>query len=770
MSTLDEVRSDIAAFADDDEDLIIDTSGLMLFVRGGKEVSCRYEETADGRRIVQVEDQQMSYRDFVVRYLGRLDVFAERLLAKRSTTGPFIDGPAVLDSVEAGRTSGTAIALLDSECQRSSGFTSRVCFITADAGHGKTALLRQYQDQCATGFLEGKTSFLFWHLDLQGRQLLRLSEALMGDLGDLRVPGLWMPAVVTLLRHRALVLAIDGFDELAAEQGGTDALGALAMLVRQMDGHGTIVAASRRTFFDTEDYLKRSALFRRSLVAACEFNQIALEPWARSDAVSYLAEVVANDGKTFPNPDEKYHEIVDALGGDAGHPMVTRPFLLTHIAKGLLRYELSARDFVKPVADPMGGVAEVVDAFVEREVAMKWRYKDTGDPYLTVEQHMRLLSDVAEEMYRAQKDRLDVEIVETLATILLEEWQIDPNQRQQIIEMVRMHVLLTIPSDGDARSRSFDHPEFRDYFIAFALKGHLDRVIAGGAFGDLSRYLSIAQLSDSTARYVRRMIELDIDGALKLVASFAAAVQAELRPTFLHGNVGTLVAAILDGLDPSQVIEFNAAAIFTSVVLERTNLSNVHLMRCLMVNPSFVSANWSSVRFTGCAFGELTLSTDSSMESVVFEACTVDGVRVVQDGEEIAREYAPSRIRSLLQSYGIRMIDSGGDEEEAPVLPFDTHESELAKLTHRLLRLFNRSTIVTDEIIRIRFRQDHQKVLSEVVPMLVDCDVLKPGTWRGRGTQSVWSIQYPIDVVLSAQDGTDDANLKRLWRTVASAG
>lgn len=33
----------------------------------------------------------------------------------------------------------------------------------------------------------------------------------MGDLGDLRVSGLWMPAILRLMRHRTLVLAIDGF-------------------------------------------------------------------------------------------------------------------------------------------------------------------------------------------------------------------------------------------------------------------------------------------------------------------------------------------------------------------------------------------------------------------------------------------------------------------------------------------------------------------------------------------------------------------------------
>ena len=85
----------------------------------------------------------------------------------------------------------------------------------------------------------------------------------MGDLADLRLSGLWMPAVIRLMRRGALVVGVDGFDELAAEQGGADALGALASLVSQLGGHGAVVAASRRTFFDTDDYLRRGGLVRR---------------------------------------------------------------------------------------------------------------------------------------------------------------------------------------------------------------------------------------------------------------------------------------------------------------------------------------------------------------------------------------------------------------------------------------------------------------------------------------------------------------------------
>src|SRR5690606_8788609 len=94
-----------------------------------------------------------------------------------------------------------------------------------------------------------------------------------------------IPGLIRLLQYRLLVLAVDGFDELAAERGSTDALGALALLVRQVEGSGTIVAASRRTCFDSRDYLKRTGMLRAAVSSDCEFHQIDLLNWGRDEVV-----------------------------------------------------------------------------------------------------------------------------------------------------------------------------------------------------------------------------------------------------------------------------------------------------------------------------------------------------------------------------------------------------------------------------------------------------------------------------------------------------
>lgn len=757
MIDLQEIHADLAAFADDDEGYALDDAGDLMIHRNGIEITARILHETDGTVLVELDDQQLTYRDFLVRYLGQLDILAARLLEKRPGVDAFVDANARLETADDEQIDLKAIDALHSQCSDSQGFRSRVCFLTADAGQGKTILLREYQARNAQSFLAGTSGFVFWHVDLQGRQLLRLSEALMGDLGELRVSGLWMPAIIRLVRSRALVLAIDGFDELAAEQGGSDALGALATLVQQLDRQGVVVAASRRAFFDTDDYLRRAGMFGRAVAEPCEFNQLALSDWRAAESRSYLS-LLDLDGQRFEDADATYTEIVGALGGSEDHPMVTRPYLLSHIARWLLTYDVSPTDFVTPTTDPMAGVASVVDAFVDREVAEKWRYRDNGDPYLDRQQHMQFLGDVAEEMYRAGKDRLQLDIVETLAMMRLEEWNIDPDRQRQVMEMVRMHALLQPPNNSDSQVRSFDHPEFRDYFVAIALKHHIEDIAAGQASG-ATEYLSIAQLSDSTARYVRSQLGDEFDFAAA-AAGLAEAADRQLRSTYLQVNAGTLIPALIDGIESSETIRLVGRALYSSLVFERSRLANVTFERATCLNLSLRDIEWTDVTLVHCELGELSIHDTMAISNVILRDCPVDGIKRFVDGEEVERAYAPSRVRQLLAAAGFILEDQLTLLEEIP-----SPESEELSLCRRLIQCFVRSNSVTLEHLQRKFSHDYRWIVEELIPVLESYDVLEERMWRGRGSSRIWVMKHPLDKVLEAEDA-EKGRLVGLWDEV----
>lgn len=747
------------AFADDPDDVLIEPDGKALFTHAGHEIDCRFEITQQGDIVVVTGGRTIPYRQFIVRQLGQLDVLAERIVARRRPIPTFIDGPAKLDTVGHGQQDGRVLDLLHSQCTAGTPFMASVTFVTADAGLGKTALLREYQARQAAQFLEGRSPFVFWHVDLQGRQLLRLSEALLGDLGELRVSGLWMPAILRLLRHRALVLAIDGFDELAAEQGSTDALGALATLIRQMEGQGQVIAASRRTFFDTEDYLRRAGLVRGMVAQPCEFDQISLLPWTRSENLSYLAVTVSSAESQKP-PEEIYDDIVEAAGGDPNHPIVTRPFLFTHVVRGLQTYGTSAQEFLGNPADGHGGVERVISAFVEREVELKWRFRDTGEAYLTFEQHMRLLATIAEQMYEAQRDRLDLSLIEMLTGLLTEEWHIDPTRRAQISEMVRMHVLLVVPSDGDSTVRSFDHPEFREYFIAQALRQHLSDVANGKKAPNLGRFLSIAQISDATARYVAPMVPRDPVKLLRLVDSLSSEVVQERRPTFLQVNVGTLLPYLLDGVDPGVPLVVNAPVVFSSLVFEGSQLMNVSFENAMLLNVSIARVTWEKIRFRKCRFVGVTVDVNSKFNDVTVEDCDIEDLRVAREGEIQHRDYAPERIAARLQELGL-----AGGSATAPPASVEP-DSRFHKSVQRVLRLFYRTTTLPEIAVQTRFGSEAGYIVDSVMPLLEAHGILEERPWKGGGQQRIWTIRMPVDRVFASEEGVGDTQLTQFWAAV----
>lgn len=755
MSEISEVEQDLAAFADEESDVAIDQDGSFIIQRHGREMAGQLVRRDGGDLMVSINDTMVPYRRFLTHDLARLDVLAARLLERRVPVPSFVNAQVKLQRASEDVSTDAALEVLHRQCSDLSPFASRVTFITADAGHGKTALLREHQHAQAERFIAGRSHYLFWHLDLQGRQLLRLSEALMGDLADLRLSGLWMPAVVRLMRRGFLVIGIDGFDELAAEQGGADALGALASLVSQLRGQGAVVAASRRTFFDTDDYLRRGGMVRRGVPDPCQFDQVELSPWTRADVVSYLRQSEF-EGSRIPRPEQTYDEIRDALGGDTEHPLITRPFLVTQISRAVLLYGVTPAQFVQKPDDPYAGVAAVVEAFVQREVADKWKIRETGEPLLSEAQHLQLLADVAEEMHRNQKDRLPLDIVETITTLLLDQWSVDSGIRQQVIEMVRMHVLLVPPRDGSAQHRSFDHPEFRDYFVAYALRSRIDSVLRGESASDLARFLSISQLSDSTARYVVSMIERTESSVHRFLGSIESLLEREWKPTYLQVNLGTLIPFMLSGIAFQSPATFRGRVIYSSVALEKTDFSNVYLAEGTLLNASLRGIQWRDVILENFELGEVQLDRSVQVSRVKLTRCTIDGIRLQEDEFEESREYSPRRIAQVLDQIGFESVDETVRSSDDPI-----EDSATTKLLRKLLRNFGRTTILSDDQLKVRFGGDFSELESDLVPYLVESGVLRERKWKGAGNHSAWSLAVNIDDFLAAE-GTD-SEFGRVW-------
>ncbi|MCR9249412.1 MAG: hypothetical protein NXI20_03280 [bacterium] len=752
----DIIRQDIEAFADDTSDVAIDRiTGQILFARGGKDYEFTVLKKEDHIKNVMYNNTEIPYLTFLTKHVANLDSLAERIVAKRPPVQAYTDGPAVLETPLSGEIRDkSAIKLLDDECKEKDTFSSKIIFITADAGHGKTALLREYQFKQAQNYLQGNTDFLFWHIDLQGRQLLRLSEAFMGDLGELRISGLWWQSIIRLIKHGKLIIGIDGFDELAVEQGSNDALGALSLIVNQMENSGTLVAASRRTFFDTEDYLKRSRLIEGKLNNLCHFDQINLEDWDRETAILYLIN------RGFESPEELFDEICSHLGRQENHPILTRPFLLSQIAGAIITYGISASEFIGGMTnpeDPHKGVNSIIEAFVKREVDEKWKSKETGQPYLSKDQHIEILSAVAEEMWKNQRDRLAIEIIETLTVILLDQWQIeDKDLRLQVFEMVRMHALLVIPIDGDNNYRKFEHPQFKDYFTARSLDLLINTAHSNSFTKPLTNFLSIAQISDSLALYTFSNTNLSNKDVKDVLNMLEDMVLSEWKPTFLHINVGTLLPYILRDYDLSEMLEFKSKVIYSSLIFENKQFRNFEIHNGTFLNTSFRGSSFENIKLINCELDEVCIGSNTSFKNVQFIDCEFNGLKLGDNDDSAIIEFAPIRVQQKFKELGIEVINTSMKLEFESVKEPHRH----SKAIHRFLRSMRRTTFISKNNIETILRSDKNFIIDELIPLMEKHDLLEYRKDKG----DVWSLRTSYQDMSRAEFEDGNTSCHKFWK------
>ncbi|MBI3512168.1 MAG: hypothetical protein HY064_16030 [Bacteroidetes bacterium] len=760
MMTKEEIRKDLLAFADDDSVVLFEPNGDVLFYKDGNEQLCRFENNSDGNCIVEFKGDKIPYRTFISKHLAKLDLFARKIFEKRKGIEEFVDSPAILKTV-IGENLGSALSLLQSECDNFLQFGSKINFITADAGHGKSILLKQYQALQAQRYINGESKYLFWHVDLQGRDLVRLGEAIMYDLGELRMPGLYYPSIINLIQKRLIILAIDGFDELAAEIGGAKAVSSLANFVNEMAGQGTLIAASRRTFFDTNDYLKRTSLLKNKVPYDINFNELKLCNWNQQEVVNYFENLA------YDEPSKIYEAILSEVH-EVNHPILARPFLLAKLASAIEGdINLVAPFFSSKSADKES-VAFIVESFTRREVD-KWKGVDnkTGEPYLTFEQHIELLSTLAKEMWEAKKDSVTIEEIELHTVMLLEEWKIEEDLKQIIVRIVGSHAFLIPINETKMGARKFDHEEFKYYFLGRALAGLINNAVSSKNYSQLKKFLYIEQLPDSVAMYcINYITELENNVQL-IIEVFKKIINEEWKPTYLQLNIGTLFPFIIDKINFTSPVCFDSKVNYTSLIFENKRLNNITFENGTFINISLRDTILDNVHFKNCEFNEIKIDSTSriNFRNVSIEKSNVNSIILLNNGEpEVA--YSPQRINELLVANGIKLVQ--GDDIVS--VSASSGKSEFKKMLNKFILKFNKMTVQYEKnIVNEKYLGNNTGlIIDEIIPLCESFKVIEAiETRQSKQTNTkAWRLAVDLEELLKHDGVAGQQSLAKFWNEV----
>lgn len=758
-----ELKAQLSSFADDEDSIVFESSGYCTIERNDDVIGFNLMEK-DGIIYVDYKGKEYKYDIFLSEVLAPLNIFAGRIKHKYSQReSHYVDPSANLFNNTATPVTGKSLELLHKECSASLLNGTKMCFVTADAGHGKTMLLKQYMIEQANRFLKGESKYLFWHIDLHGRELVRLNEAIMSELGELRIRGIYYETVITLIKNGLIVLGIDGFDELAVEVGGENALSSLNDLVSKMDGEGILVAASRRAFFNTQDYVKRSKLIKNCVSANCEIHEIKLINWREKQCVEYL------DNYAFDNPKGIYSNMLSILGRD-NHPLLERPYLFTKICQYAYDENVNPDCFIDNKKGVLlNGVDQVIEEFVKREVT-KWkeRDKDTGKPYLTFEQHIQLLSEVAKEMWDAQKEVVSLDTIHFILTLLFDEWKIEENIRPMVITMSGSHAFL-LPVSSNDKLRRFDHEEFRNYFIARALQNIMTADCSKGNFGGTEHFLKKGSLPLSVSQYIANSCDSNL--ARLLIEGLQSIHNEEWKPTFVQPNIGNMMPFLLDRINDNADEIILSDMSFQSIVFEHKSIRNVVFSNCSFYNISFSNTVLKNVVFDNCEFTgiELNPKSDYSFEKTkIYPNCQIKSITVNSGDGDVSTEYAPYCIQNVLNEAGFIFENTKDGKRDNS---FEIKNTQFRKIVHRFLNKFNNSAyqyeknLDDDPIFNAR---KSSVMCNEVIPLFEKFGLIEEkvtGHSKQMGSRA-WSLkQYDVEEIKRAEE-QPTSPIYEFWRIV----
>ncbi len=732
-----DIERDIRAFADPGTHVLADEE-LICWEQDGSERSATLVGVpGKDRPDIEIAGVQMSYPDFLasphVASLERLAAFMPKTIeVKDYVPTRALAGDRGTDRAD------ELIATL--ACERLRYGSTRIVLVQGEAGSGKTMALKRMTIDRAHHARRPASTPLFFYIDVQGRALSSLEDAMARDLQDLRSRFSY-DAVPSLVRNGLLVPVIDGFDELLGTGGYDDAYSSLAALISQLDGWGAIIASARSAFFDYNSFRENAKRYSGDDSVSYDIEVVHMEPWTDEDAEALVK-------KRTPNPHvlTRFRTLREGMR-DANRRLLRKPFYVSQITNLLLDGEgIGSNDMI---------LAKLVDTFIRREHA-KLLNKE-GRPLLDLSGHHEFLVRLAEEMWWLETRHLDIATVKAWMELVLEELGVPEDDARQIKTRVPSYAFLTT-AGARKNTLRFEHEVFYGYFLAEKLR----RCITTEPH-DLRRFLSRSMLDQTLVDQTVRLLGENIRGATQATNTVCSVLTRGLTEGIARQNAGRLVARIIrycGGLE--------ADASLRNLYFEQDDFGDTTLVRPRFTHCHFNEVDFTGVRLTSPRFSECAFQKPSvTIGQTRFAGASMDlvdvmrGIVVVdseEDGDEGASiVYSPDRIARILCELGMEC--DGGEEEETRWVYTAAQRRRIEILEIFLGKMKQRFYMSKEDLIRLRVVKEAE--WGVVYDLLESHALLKEEMKQMSGRQKpLVRLAYPPDVIRMGEDTNDRSRPK----------
>jgi len=766
---IQEFKRVLSSFADEPADVDVSLGKIVAQIREDIiDISLSYSDDGEQRLIVTENGATFSARNWLLTRIARLPQLADRIISSaraldEASKSPFVtpmgsyapDLSSSDDSIEDRQVEDSTKVIVEKSSQPLPGATS-VLYITSNAGEGKTTVINRAASLQATKFKEKKVSSLIVPIPLSGRAFLTFDDAVIAALvNKLRFNYFYFGAFLELVKMGALVPAFDGYEEMLVEGSKGEAVSALGSLVKSLDSQGTVLIAARKAFFEYLNFKSQARLLDAMGNRSASFSRLEVLRWSKIQFFEY------GKLRNSPDIDGIYSTVAARLG--PGHPLLTRAVLVKRLFDVAVD-TTDRNDLAQRLGEnPHDYFYTFVNAIVHREAVDKWIARVAGEanePLLSLAEHHQLLSNIALEMWQTGRNSLRSDLLSIVVDLFCESRKKDSIAVRQIQERITQHALLRSDTSSGF-GIAFDHEDFQNFYLGEGL-GHL---LQRGKRAELQAFLSVNAVSPTTieqaVQYLTRN-NSDVSAVLNLVLAINA---SETGFSFCRDNCAALSIRLCEcmGTTPESVIIDNMT--FPAGALSGRPLHRISFANCRFQPTDVIESGLVDVRFKDCIFERLEIDLGHELSGCYFENCQID-LLVIATADE--HTYDPHEIVAWLSSAKAHVTAHEASQTTSPAKPDDKR----MKVLERFLRIFLRSTQVDEGIIRLKLGKIFSPIFfGEMLPALMQENVLEPVAWKGQGVQKRYKLgiqMFEISAALRAAGGDFDAFVDEIRRYRAS--
>jgi hypothetical protein len=320
---------------------------------------------------------------------------------------------------------------------------AKILVIDGPAGIGKTSVIEQLALKRAVSHRTSAQPLIL-HVKSRGRVLSNLQDLMAFSLQTIRSQ-ITYDQIPVLTKHGLVVIAIDGFDELADPNGYETAWSQLGELVVSVRGKGTIVLAGRDTFIGRNRLVEDVEVLRDGVDIV---SSLTLEAPSPDQAKTWLKRHQWTEAN-FESP------AISVLLED--NSFALRPVFLRLLAEHIKPREL--KDKYARYLTPL-----LVDHMIRREAGLFGR---PVQAVMNEAERIRFVSEFLCEVARSMADS-QTESMEATELSWISEAALGDGKPADIVSLIRNRASVVAFFINDERPgyRTFMHSHFLHYFVA----------------------------------------------------------------------------------------------------------------------------------------------------------------------------------------------------------------------------------------------------------------------------------------------------------------